>query len=282
MGQKNQMVIAPRTKVSQVIKNTPGTIEALVKLSPHFKKLRNPILRKMLAPRVTLAQAAGMGNVPLPKMLQALQGLGLSVDWKAFGTAGTEQDEDGFGLSKEALPEDKSLYHFLDVREDIKNGRDPLKKIMKAAKKTAPGEALVVINSFVPTPLVHVLGKKGFGAFVEKRDGAYHTFFMYLQKAEEETGAESPGWTGGAEWESRMKHWEGRMRAINVRNMEMPQPLVTILTALENLPKEKALFVYHKKLPRHLLPELQDRGFRYYMKEEAPGKVLMLIEHAKH
>nr|MBO2476101.1 hypothetical protein [Bacillota bacterium] len=50
----------------------------------------------------------------------------------------------------------------LDVREDIRNGNEPFPKIMAAVRNLAPGQALVLINSFEPVPLYQVLGAMGF------------------------------------------------------------------------------------------------------------------------
>jgi hypothetical protein len=59
--------------------------------------------------------------------------------------------------------------------------------------------------------------------------------------------------------------------------MEMPLPMITILQHLEALPTEKALFVYHKKVPVYLLSELKERGFRYVFQECGQDQVNMLI-----
>lgn len=66
------------------------------------------------------------------------------------------------------------------------------------------------------------------------------------------------------------------MTVTDVRAMPMPQPMLHILEQLETLPDNKALFVYHKKVPMFLLPELKERGYRYSIKEDT-GAILMLI-----
>ena len=53
--------------------------------------------------------------------------------------------------------------------------------------------------------------------------------------------------------------------------------MLTILEALKNLPLEKALFVYHKRIPVFLLPELADRKLDYRIKEICDGEVQLLI-----
>jgi len=52
---------------------------------------------------------------------------------------------------------------------------------------------------------------------------------------------------------------------------------MAILAALEKLPEDKALFVYHKRIPVFLLPELRERKFDYRIKETAPNEVHLLI-----
>jgi hypothetical protein len=67
------------------------------------------------------------------------------------------------------------------------------------------------------------------------------------------------------------------MENVDVRHLEMPQPMMTILEAIEKLPEDHALFVYHKRIPVFLLPELRERKFDYRIKEIAPNEVRLLI-----
>ena len=57
----------------------------------------------------------------------------------------------------------------------------------------------------------------------------------------------------------------------------MPMPMLTILDELEHLPENMALFVYHKRIPVFLLPELQERKYDYRIKEISDGNVNLLI-----
>lgn len=67
------------------------------------------------------------------------------------------------------------------------------------------------------------------------------------------------------------------MQTIDVRHMEMPLPMLTILDALDNLSDGEALYVVHKRIPVFLLPELADRKFDYRIKDVADGEVYLLI-----
>jgi hypothetical protein len=59
--------------------------------------------------------------------------------------------------------------------------------------------------------------------------------------------------------------------------MEMPKPMMTILEALDVLADDQALYVYHKRIPVFLLPELQERKFDYRIKKIGDGEVYLLI-----
>ena len=74
-----------------------------------------------------------------------------------------------------------------------------------------------------------------------------------------------------------LKHYEEKTQSVDVRHLEMPQPMMTILEAIEKLPEDNALFVYHKRIPVFLLPELREREFDYRIKEIAPNEVRLLI-----
>src|SRR5258708_669663 len=50
----------------------------------------------------------------------------------------------------------------LDVREDIRAGREPFSKIIAAVCRLEAGAKLVLVAPFEPKPLFHVLAKQGF------------------------------------------------------------------------------------------------------------------------
>ena len=50
----------------------------------------------------------------------------------------------------------------LDVREDIKRGREPFSRIMQAVASLGAGDDLVIIAPFEPTPLYAILAQRGF------------------------------------------------------------------------------------------------------------------------
>lgn len=50
----------------------------------------------------------------------------------------------------------------LDVRDDVRAGRDPFARIMDAVASLEPDQSLVLINVFEPVPLYVVMFARGF------------------------------------------------------------------------------------------------------------------------
>ncbi|MGE0600514.1 MAG: DUF2249 domain-containing protein [Dehalococcoidia bacterium] len=66
----------------------------------------------------------------------------------------------------------------LDVREDVRAGREPFRRIMDAVNALKTGQSLTIINDFEPTPLYLVLGERGFNHETGRTpDGAWRVTF---------------------------------------------------------------------------------------------------------
>jgi TusA-related sulfurtransferase len=99
----------------------------------------------------------------------------------------------------------------------------------------------------------------------------------YFRKTTGTKTAETTGKKTGEDWNEVMKRFKNNFITIDVRQLEMPLPMMTILEALDKLPADHALFVYHKRIPMFLLPELAERNFDYRIKEIGEGEVHLLI-----
>ncbi len=66
----------------------------------------------------------------------------------------------------------------LDVRADIRCGREPFHRIMDVVETLRPGDRLVLLVPFEPTPLYHVLRRRGFSHTAETlENGAWRVVF---------------------------------------------------------------------------------------------------------
>ncbi|MCC6542735.1 MAG: DUF1858 domain-containing protein, partial [Flavobacteriales bacterium] len=48
------MTITSDTKIAALLRESPDALEAIISLSPKYNKLRNPLLRKLMASRATI------------------------------------------------------------------------------------------------------------------------------------------------------------------------------------------------------------------------------------
>ena len=173
------MLITPHTKIATLLKEHPAALDAIVSLSPKFEKLRNPVMRKLMAGRASIAMASKAGGITI---------------------------------------------------EDFYNKLKPLGFVPCMADKQAdpPNE-----------------------------DNLKHV--------------------GQDDWDSLLESYKGRLMTIDVRQLEMPGPMMTILESLDKLAPGYALFVYHKRIPLFLLPELSERKLEYRVKQTGEAEVQLLI-----
>ena len=166
----------------------------------------------------------------------------------------------------------------LDVRPIIEGGNDPFKEIMVAVKKLKQEETLKIINSFEPIPLIHKLQKQGYKTWTERPEvGVVHTFFKLDKEVEEKESINPVNESSGLTFNDTLQFFEGKLKIIDVRCLEMPEPMTTILQEIELLPKGSALFVEHKKIPQFLLPELKARNFEILYKKQSEDHLQLLI-----
>lgn len=263
--------INSNTKIAAIIKAHPGALDAIVSISPKFEKLRNPILRKLMAGRTSIAMASKLsGNNP-NIFFEKLRPLGFKIDMSQKAVTAQEKAVPGFISS---LKESQVVE--LDVRPIIASGKDPLTIISEKIKTIIPGQALKIINTFEPVPLMLLLKKQGFAVYADViNDNLVETYF-YKQSVNGNHSSENTiNATQG--WEEIVRRFHDKLETIDVRNLEMPLPMMTILEALEHLPDGRALFVYHKRIPVYLLPELTERKFDYRINEAGDGQVNLLI-----
>ncbi len=156
----------------------------------------------------------------------------------------------------------------LDVREDIKSGADPFKKIMEAVNKLKDGEALDLINSFEPFPLYSVLKNKGFEHITDKvAEGFEIIFFRSNAEAKPVKVSEEAGENQFGDEDLKNLAHKQNIVELDVRGLEPPQPLLKIFSALEGLGSDAALHIIHERKPIHLYPRLKDAGYKFLTEE---------------
>jgi uncharacterized protein (DUF2249 family) len=265
------MVINPNTKIASILKHNPAALEAIVSISPKFEKLRNPILRKLMAGRASVSMASKIGGCRVDDLFAKLEPLGFEIDHaKTVATA----DEKKVPVFIQTLRKDQIIV--LDVRPMLSSGRDPLSQILEKIRNLKHEQVLKILNSFEPTPLMLLLQKQGFESYAEEvNDNLVETWFY--RKSNERKLEIPPVANDPHNWDEILSNFKNKLQTIDVRSLEMPLPMLTILEALDKLPAGMALYVYHKRIPVFLLPELAQRQLDYRIKEIADGEVHLLI-----
>jgi uncharacterized protein (DUF2249 family) len=267
------MIINSNTKIAALIKQHPEALEAIVSISPKFEKLRNPLLRKVIAGRTNIMMASKMGGCTVDDFFNKLQPLGFEIDKTAVTDNIADEKKPVPQFFKNIQPDNIIE---LDVRPVIETGKDPLNIIMKQVKELKAGQVLNIINSFEPTPLMHLLGKQGFECYAETINNELVNTYFYKKTGKPlKVEPDKKRWLEN--WDEILNRFNEKLETIDVRALEMPLPMHTILEALETLPADKALFVYHKRIPVFLLPELEERKFSYRIKEISDAQVHLLI-----
>jgi uncharacterized protein (DUF2249 family) len=268
------MIFNKNTRISTLIKENEATIETIASINKNFLKLKNPILRRVLAPRVTVSDAAKVGGVKIEVLIKKLEAIGFDFEGvKSQGTKSQEKKIKNMSEPKEI----KNLVQ-LDVRPTLDSGEDPFNIIMKAIKVLKEEETLQIINTFEPIPLIRKLESKGYESRTERpEEGVVHTYFKknttkWVDNEVEEKVKKSP-----VNFEEQLATFGDKIKKIDVRELEMPEPMVTILKEIETLEEGQALYVDHKKIPQFLLPELEQRNFDILFKEIDCNHTKLLI-----
>lgn len=254
-------MITKDLKISKMLRAYPETLDVLIEISPHFKKLKNPVLRKALAGRVSVEQAAGVAGVDVNLLLEKLNA---SIGVTQPGVSLTENKK-GDKMTKNNI-EEKPLENInpekvitFDVRPIINEGKDPLKFILAKVKELTEDEILLLINSFEPIPLYSVLGRMGYSHQTQKEG---EVFKIYFYREEKTAAAEEDNQQRAAD-EIDVTAFENIVE-LDVRGLEPPEPMVKILETLSKIDDKTALLVDHHREPVMLYPKLEERGYRAF------------------
>jgi uncharacterized protein (DUF2249 family) len=152
------------TRLNKVLENIPGALDYIVGLNPHdFQRLRNPLLRKYMSPRISLSRIAAMVNLPEARLLHDL--LKLAGNEEAAQEALNKLD------SSNPLPQSPSTapvwwsqinltkLHWVDVLPIDNVQGDPLPPINLAVKQMLPGTVIGIKHRWEPQPLYDIWQK---------------------------------------------------------------------------------------------------------------------------
>lgn len=175
----------------------------------------------------------------------------------------------------------------VDVRDDLRRGREPFSRIMAARERMPEGGVLRVRAIFEPVPLYGAMARHGLRHWTEER--APDDWWVWFYDPADLQGDAGPGSgspeapeSGAAASTSARPGPEDAgagedVVVLDVRGLGPPEPLVRTLEALEELPSGSTLLHLNVREPVHLFPRLEERGATWEVRRPGPGLVQVLI-----
>ena len=265
--------IGPADRVSDVLARDEQLVDVFIRHSAHFEKLRNRALRRVMGPLVTVEQAARVAGVSLDVLLLdlngALRAAATTESSPAPATAATRANGSTVPAAATRPPGLREVE--LDLRDDMRAGREPFARIMAAVRALEDGEALRLRTIFEPVPLFALLAKRGFSYDSRQASPDDWTVWFWrgapVTEARESAREETPNTDLPRE----------NTLVLDVRGLEPPQPMLRTLAALETLPEGQELVQINVRVPQLLLPILAERGYACAVDESHADRVLVRI-----
>ena len=271
--------VAPTDRVSEVLARDEALVDVFVRHAAHFEKLRNTMMRRVMARLVTVEQAARIAGVPVYALVQDLNEA-LHIDVRATSVTSESDATDCIDEGSSRRP--ASLREVeLDVREDMRTGREPFSRIMAEVARLRPDELLHLRTIFEPVPLFGLLEKRGF-SHEKVRYGAHDWSVWFWRSARETVERNSQAQESPPEPTAFVSDEAVGMPTVwlDVRGLEPPEPLVRTLAALESMPSRHQLVQINARVPQLLLPMLAERGFACEVDESHSDAVRVRIWRA--
>lgn len=196
------MKVTAEMKVKDALKINNRMLDAFTWLAPEFERLRNPALRKVMANRVTIEQAARVAKLPLTEILYVLnlaageepEKLNREFDALPVGAFQTARDNPP-RKPRELLnlKDTDGRVRFVDVMPHARRSEDPLPTIMhNILALQSESEILLVRHPFDPIPLRDLFARRGYASWAEERRPNEWYIYFYRPAARAEAVAHPP------------------------------------------------------------------------------------------
>jgi uncharacterized protein (DUF2249 family) len=263
-------------RVNDVLARDERLVEVFVRHSAHFTKLRNRTMRKVMGRLVTVEDASRIAAVPVEALLHDLnEALGIA-------TPVTVPEPERVTIPPASAPAvthpNSAPVVEVDVREDLRAGREPLARIMAAVGALTDDEVLRVRAIFEPVPLFTLLAKRGFAhESVAHAPDDWSVWFWHDATRSSVSATEAAPQRDTPPANERGTTADGGTVWLDVRGLMPPEPLVRTLAALESLPDGHQLVQVNERVPQLLLPMLAERGYSCELDESRAERVLLRI-----
>ena len=176
------------SKLSEALKLHPDVLDYIVSLNPHdFQRLHNPLMRKLMPPRITLARIAEMTHTPIFTLLERLHEVAQSYltdeDRVELASLLADGQETPLPINPDTMPTwaRQDVAAVVDLLEsDARLDADPMPPIFRTLKKAAPGDVVLVKHQWEPQPLYDIWSKQGIEYFSAQQ--SEDEWWIYLRR----------------------------------------------------------------------------------------------------
>lgn len=170
---EHNLIITPKTKVSELLEAYPYLETVLLEISPAFEKLKNPVLRKTIARFTTLKHAASITGLKVDEVVNRLR--------KETGQEMLSESGENEEFRQEPAPEwyhESEIVDKADAAEILDKGEEPVYVVLPALKNLPQGKIYLLVAPFLPAPLIEKAASLGCRTWISKQEnGKYHAYF---------------------------------------------------------------------------------------------------------
>lgn len=156
---ETSVILKPSTRLSKALELHPDVLEYIISLEPHdFTRLRNPVMRKLMPPRISLGRVAAIAKIPVQTLLERIASLSgamvAPIEAKAPLPQSSSQAPDWVVFANRTTVQTVNLLPLDAALEE-----DPMPPVMLIVKKLQPGEVMRVWHKWEPQPFYDVWSK---------------------------------------------------------------------------------------------------------------------------
>ena len=156
------------SKLSEALKYGPPILEYVIGLNPHgFERLRNPMMQKVMPPRITLKRIAAMVKMPLQDLLDKLNEMAGLPPERVDESPGPPQSPEERPTWMNDVNLEKMFW--VDVLAGDERLDDPMPPINIAVNGLKPGQTIGVKHKWEPQPLFDIWHLRGFDFWSEQQ-----------------------------------------------------------------------------------------------------------------
>jgi uncharacterized protein (DUF2249 family) len=175
-------MITPKTKISDLLEEYPALEEVLFEISPAFRQLKNPVLRRTVARVTTLQQAAIVGGLKVEELVNRLRSAAGVIETHNAETHdyASLQTSVDLGIGRPEWFDMGKVTARLDAREMLNRGEHPVAQVLAKLKNLPEGSIYELTAPFNPAPLIEKAAGLGFTHWIDQVEE--EEFRVYFHK----------------------------------------------------------------------------------------------------